>query len=162
MTRRPLYLLAAAALGAAACSKTRPPDAATASQARPAVTGDPSADDLARLQGAWRVESSVWNGAPEPDAARTVTIRFEGDKFVVVDRDGNRMEETIRLFPDQSPKAIDCQGKGGGRVSPGIYSLDGDKLTWCSAGGGKTARPTAFASEPGSRHSLMVLRRVKD
>ena len=93
------------------------------------------------------------------DIARTVTVLFQGDKFVVIDKDGNRQEETIQLRPDENPKAIDRWGKDGGRPSPGIYALDGDTLQWCSAGGGSPVRPTAFASQPGSRHSLLVLRR---
>lgn len=157
MTWRPLSLVAVAALGAAACSRTGPPDAAAR-----AVPGDPGRGDLDGLQGAWAIESAVWNGVPEPDAARSVTIRFEGDRFVVVDKDGNRQEETIRLMPEQNPKAIDCWGKGGGRAAPGIYTLAGDTFTWCSAGGGNTVRPTAFASPPGSKQSLMVLRRKKN
>jgi uncharacterized protein (TIGR03067 family) len=114
--------------------------------------------DLDQLQGAWRIESSWWNGAPEPAAARSITILFQGNQFIVVDRDGNRQEETIELMPDRDPKAIDHWAKGGGRA-PGIYSLEGDTFRWCSAGGGNKARPTTFTSVPGSRHSLMVLRR---
>jgi uncharacterized protein (TIGR03067 family) len=144
MSWRPLTFVVLAVVGATACSRSRLPDL----------------DDLGQLQGAWRIESSVWNGVPEPDAARSVTILFEGDKFVVVDRDGNRREETIRLMPDRSPKAIDRQD-GSGPASPGIYTLEGDRFTWCSAGAGNTTRPAAFASTPGSRQSLIVLRRVK-
>jgi uncharacterized protein (TIGR03067 family) len=152
MTWRPLSLLAVAALCAAACSRARPP----------AATADPGRGDLDELQGAWVIESSVWNGVPEPAAARTVTIRFEGDKFVVLDKDGNRQEETIKLMPGREPKAIDCWSKGGSRAAPGIYTLAGETFKWCSAGGGNTVRPTAFASPPGSKQSLMVLRRKKD
>lgn len=155
MTRRPLSLLVVAALSAAACSRARPPEGAQA------AAGDPGRGDLEQLQGAWEVESSVWNGVPEPAAARTVTIRFEGDKFVVVDKDGNRREETIRLTPGRDPKAVDRWDKPGGPASPGIYALSGDRFTWCSAGGGNTVRPTAFASPPGSKQGLMVLRRKK-
>jgi uncharacterized protein (TIGR03067 family) len=145
-----------ALLSVAACSRPRSPEAGT-----PAAPTDLAQADLDKLQGTWRIESSVWNGVAEPDAARSVTILFQADKFIVVDRDGNRQEETIALMPDQSPKAIDCRSKGGGQAAPGIYSLEGDKFTWCSAGGGKKVRPTSFASTPGSKQSLMVLRREK-
>jgi uncharacterized protein (TIGR03067 family) len=114
---------------------------------------------LAKLQGTWRIESSTWNGVREPEAAKSVTIVFQGEKFIVVDKDGNRQEETIRLMPDRNPKAIDCWSKDGGQPAPGIYSLEGDTLRWCSAGGGNRTRPTSFASQPGSRQSLLVLRR---
>jgi uncharacterized protein (TIGR03067 family) len=117
--------------------------------------------DLAKLQGTWRIETSLWNGVREPDIARSVTILFQGNKFIVIDQDGNRQEETIQLMPDQNPKAIDCSSKGDSVASPGIYSLEGDVFTWCSAGGDKKARPTSFASKPRSKHRLMVLRREK-
>src|SRR5260370_15369884 len=92
---------------------------------------------------------------------RSVMILFQGDKFVLVDKDGNRQEETIKLIPDQDPKAINCSSKGGDQAAPGIYSLEGDTFRWCSAGGNNAVRPTSFASERGSKQSLMVLRREK-
>jgi uncharacterized protein (TIGR03067 family) len=122
----------------------------------------PADRDLDLLQGTWRIESSTWNGVAEPEIARTVMVLFEGDKFVVVDRDGNRQTETIHLMPDQNPKSIDSMSQTRGHWSPGIYSLEGDVFTWCSAGGSNTIRPTRFSSQPGSNQSLMVLRRVKN
>lgn len=87
----------------------------------------------------------------------------QDDKFICVDIDGNRLpEDTIKLMPDQNPKAIDCWSKGQGQAAPGIYSLEGDTLKWCSASGNNKVRPTSFASEPGSKQSLMVLRRQKN
>jgi uncharacterized protein (TIGR03067 family) len=88
-------------------------------------------------------------------------IIFEGNKFIVVDKDNQRQEETIKLMPDQRPKAIDYWSKGGGQPSPGIYALEGDTFTWCSASGNNKVRPTSFSSEPGSKQSVLVLRREK-
>jgi uncharacterized protein (TIGR03067 family) len=118
--------------------------------------------DLDLLQGTWRIESSIWNGIADPEIARTVTVLFEGDKFIVIDRDGNRQTERIHLMPEQSPKSIDSTSQTRGGLLPGIYSLEGDVFTWCSAGGSNTIRPTSFISRPGSKQSLMVLRRVKN
>jgi len=115
--------------------------------------------DLVKHQGTWRIESSTWNGVKEPDVGKSVTILFQGDKFIVVDIDGNRQQETIKLMSSQNPKAIDCTSKGGAQPTPGIYSLEGDTFTWCSAGGANKIRPTAFSSEPGSNQSLIFLRR---
>jgi uncharacterized protein (TIGR03067 family) len=117
--------------------------------------------DLDKLAGTWRIESSAWNGVEDPEVAKSVTILFRGDKFIVVDRDGNRQQETITLMPARNPKAIDCTSKGSGQPAPGIYSLEGDTFKWCSAGGANKSRPTEFSSRPGSRQSLMVLRRVR-
>jgi uncharacterized protein (TIGR03067 family) len=92
---------------------------------------------------------------------KKVTIFFEGDKFIVVDIDGNRRQETINLRPDQNPKAIDCTSKDGGQPAPGIYTLEGDTFKWCSAGGANKIRPTKFSSQAGSKQSLLVLRRSR-
>jgi uncharacterized protein (TIGR03067 family) len=148
-----LSALAVTLFATAACSRPRLPAAAAR---------DPGSSDLDRLQGAWRIESSWWNGAPEPEAARTVTILFQGNRCLTLDRDGKLyQEETIELLPDRHPRGIDRRGKDSGPAAPGIYSLEGDTLTWCSAGVGR-ARPTSFSSEPGSRRILLVLRRQKN
>ena len=64
-------------------------------------------------------------------------------------------------MPEQNPKAIDCTSDGGGQPAPGIYILDGDTFKWSSAGGTNKIRPTEFSSQPDSKQTLMVLRRVK-
>jgi uncharacterized protein (TIGR03067 family) len=164
MKLHPLSFVAITMLSATACSGPRSPKpAARAGEPSAAATTvaprDLAKEDLNKLQGTWRIESSVWNGVRESAVARSVTILFQDDKFIVVDKDGNRQVETIKLMPDQNPKAIDSWSKGADQPSPGIYSLEGDTLRWCSAGGSKKVRPTAFASKPGSKQSLVVLRR---
>jgi uncharacterized protein (TIGR03067 family) len=157
MKRLPEFFVLIALITISACSGPRSPEGEAS-----AATRDLAKQDLDKLQGAWRVESSIWNGVEDPEIAKSVTILFQDDKFIVVDRDGKRQEpERIRLIPDQNPKAIDCWSKGGSQPSPGIYSLEGDVFKWCSAGGGNKVRPTSFASTPGSKQSLMVLRREK-
>jgi uncharacterized protein (TIGR03067 family) len=145
-----------ALLGVSGCSESRSPRGA----AHPVSRSRRNAD-LEKLQGTWRIESSTWNGVADPEIAKSVTVQFQGDKFIVIDIDGNRQEETIKLMTDQNPKAIDCASKGGGQPAPGIYSLEGDTFKWCTAGGSNKVRPTTFSSQPGSKQSLMVLRRAK-
>jgi uncharacterized protein (TIGR03067 family) len=146
-----------ALLSTSACSKPSSPVAATS-----AAPSDLAKEDLDKLRGTWRIESSVWNGVPERGVAQNITLIFDGDKLTWVDKDGiHYQEDTIKLIPDQSPKAIDNWNKGRNQAAPGIYSLEGDTFKWCSAGGGNKVRPTLFASKPGSRHSLMLLRRQK-
>jgi uncharacterized protein (TIGR03067 family) len=147
---------AVALLSVTGCSESRSPRGA----AHPVSRSRRNAD-LEKLQGTWRIESSTWNGVADPEIAKSVTIQFQGDKFIVIDIDGNRQQETIKLMTDQTPKAIDCTSKGGGQPAPGIYSLEGDTFKWCSAGGPNKIRPTTFSSQPGSKQSLMVLRRAK-
>ncbi len=152
-----LSFVVIALLSTTACLRPRSPVAATS-----AAPGDLAKVDLDKLQGAWRIESSVWNGVPERDVALSVTLVFQGDKLTWVDKDGiHYQEDTIKLMPDQSPRAIDNWSKGRGQAAPGIYSLEGDTFRWCSAGGDNKVRPTSFASKPGSKQSLMLLRRQK-
>ena len=147
-----------ALLSTTACSRPRSPVAATS-----AAPSDLAREDLDKLRGTWRIESSVWNGVPERGVALSVTLIFHGDKLTWVDKDGiHYQEDTITLMPDQSPKAIDNWSKGRSHAAPGIYALEGDTFTWCSAGGDNKVRPTLFASKPGSRQSLMLLRRQKN
>jgi uncharacterized protein (TIGR03067 family) len=162
MKGNPFLYLAIALLLSTGCARLRSPaealDPAAGSHQASSALAD---EELARLQGTWRIESSIWNGVPQPDPELPITILFEGNKFVLVDRDGQRMEETIRLMPEQDPKAIDCSSKGSSQAAPGIYILDGDCFQWCSAGGNNKVRPTSFGSTPGSKQSLMVLRRQR-
>jgi uncharacterized protein (TIGR03067 family) len=154
----PISFVFVALITISACSGPRSPQGEAG-----AATRDLARQDLDKLQGTWRVESSIWNGVEDPEIAKTITILFQEDKFIVVDRDGIRQQpERIRLMPEQNPKAIDCWSKGGNQPAPGIYSLEGDIFQWCSAGGGNKVRPTSFASNPGSKQSLMVLRREKN
>jgi uncharacterized protein (TIGR03067 family) len=140
-----------------ACSRLRSPAAAP-----PAGSPDLARSELDRLQGSWRIESSLWNGVADPEVMKSVTIIIQGDNFIWVDRDGKRRMDTIRLLPEQNPRAIDYWSKRENQTSFGIYALEGDTFTWCSAGGNNKIRPTSFASERGSKQSLMVLRRKKN
>ena len=152
-----LLFVVIALLSATACSGPRSPVAATS-----AAPGDLAKEDLDKLQGTWRIESSVWNGVPERDVALSTTLVFQGDKLTWVDKDGIRyQEDAIKLMPEQTPRAIDNWSKGRGQAAPGIYSWEGDTFSWCSAGADNKVRPTSFASKPGSRQSLMLLRRQK-
>jgi uncharacterized protein (TIGR03067 family) len=153
----PVFFVVLIVLSIPACSRRRSPAAAPS-----AASGDLARSELDRLQGSWRIESSVWNGRSDPEVIKSVTIIIQGDNFIWVDRDGNRRTDTIRLMPEQNPRAIDYWSKTENKDSVGIYTLEGDTFTWCSAGGNNKGRPTAFASERGSRQSLMVLRRKKN
>jgi uncharacterized protein (TIGR03067 family) len=142
-------------LSTTACSRLPSPVAETS-----AASADLAKEDLDRLQGTWRIESSVWNGGPERGVALSITLIVRGDKLTWLDKDGVQyQEDTLKLMPDQSPRAIDNWNKG--KAVPGIYSWEGDAFRWCSAGGENRVRPTTFSSSRGSRQSLMVLRRQK-
>jgi uncharacterized protein (TIGR03067 family) len=152
-----LRIVVIALLSTTACSRQRSPVAAPSP-----ASDDLAQEDLVRLQGAWRIESSVWNGVPERDVALSTTLLFQGNKLTWLDKDGiPYQEDTITLMPDRTPRAIDNWSKGRGHAAPGIYSFEGNTFRWCSAGGNNKVRPTSFASPPGARQSLMLLRRHK-
>ena len=153
----PLFFVVLILLSIPACSRRH-----SGATAPPEPSGDLARSELDRLQGSWRIESSMWNGRSDPEVIKSVTIVIQGDNFIWVDRDGNRRTDTIRLMPEQNPRAIDYWSKGENKTSAGIYSLEGDTFTWCSAGGNNKVRPTSFASERGSKQSLMVLQRKKN
>jgi uncharacterized protein (TIGR03067 family) len=155
-----------AVLSTTGCSRLRSVEnASAASTGEPvptsAVSADRVRDDLEKLQGTWRIEASIWNGVRQSDADKQLRIIFQANKLIVVDKDDQHREETIKLMPDRRPKAIDYWSKGGGQASPGIYALEGDTFTWCSASGSNKVRPTSFSSEPGSKQTVLVLRREK-
>ncbi len=84
-----------------ACSRLRSPAAAP-----PAASSDLARSELDRLQGSWRIESSLWNGVADPEIMKSVTIVIQGDNFIWVDRDGKRRTDTIRLMPEQNPRQL--------------------------------------------------------
>jgi uncharacterized protein (TIGR03067 family) len=152
-----LFFVVVILLSIPGCSRPRSPAADP-----PAASPNLAESELDRLQGSWRIESSLWNGVADPEVVKSVTIVIQGHNFIWVDRDGKRRMDTIRLMPGQHPRAIDYWTKGKNQVSLGIYSLEGDTFTWCAAGGNNKVRPTSFASGRGSKQSLMVLRRKRN
>jgi uncharacterized protein (TIGR03067 family) len=120
------------------------------------------ADDKARLQGAWAMVASTFDG--RPTAAEVVKKRkmiFQADELIAV-IDGARKEPLkITLDPGKKPRQIDLARPGGRGTALGIYALDGDELKLCySEPGGD--RPTEFASRAGGRVYLIVLKREKE
>src|SRR6266446_4595658 len=99
MQWRLLSFLVIAVLSSLGCSRqrsaetvpgARPGAAATSAEPRDLAKDDSNKllakDDSNKLQGAWRVESSVWNGIRDPDIAKSVKILIQGDKFIVIDK----------------------------------------------------------------------------
>ena len=111
-------------------------------------------EDLAKFQGAWKVEA-LESGGQRQDlpGARMIftdhTARFEAQGAV--------FEMTFELIPGGKPKMINLVGPGG-VPAPGIYALDGDHLRICYAFGGPS-RPTDFVTHPNTPGTYYVLRR---
>ena len=118
--------------------------------------------ELAKHEGIWRAVSFRRDGKEtDPAVVRSITREADGDR-VVWRRDGKSFSaSTIVLGPAAEPKTIDIHADGGpgrDKVVRGIYKLEGDRLTLCTADPDQP-RPTAFRADAGDRWTLMVFKR---
>lgn len=123
-------------------------------------------DDLTAkdLQGTWRGERYT-EGTGGGQGGETVEFTFKDNALVGRKKSGVAIGEATFTLSDGG-KSIDATGTTGGyrnKTYPGIIKLEGDKLIWCSAGGGgkDMKRPGSFAANPGSAHYLIVLTKAK-
>ncbi|MBV8075776.1 MAG: TIGR03067 domain-containing protein [Planctomycetaceae bacterium] len=108
------------------------------------------------LIGSWKLVSAEEGGVPQdPEVARLV-FTAKTVTFQYRDRRDGRVF-SYKLDPSEEPKEIDVAG-GAARPTPGVYSLDGDRLTLC-IGRGHAARPTGFDNRPGGGTTLWILER---
>jgi uncharacterized protein (TIGR03067 family) len=118
---------------------------------------DPSKTDLQKLQGKWKVERYVVEGAQQKVHD---TWEIMGTKFI-----DNEYNLAIRLDATHRPKHLNLERQSKGKTVEtfqGIYEIDGDTLKICMARFSDIARPIRFESKENSRHVLSVLKRVKD
>jgi uncharacterized protein (TIGR03067 family) len=117
--------------------------------------------DLDKLQGSWTIVTLEIDGVEMPAAAPGGSkIVVKGDRFTTFSM-GATYNGTIALDPAERPKSFDLKFTAGpekGNTSLGIYELDGDNWKICLTVAGN-ARPSAFATAPGSGHALETLRR---
>jgi uncharacterized protein (TIGR03067 family) len=133
-----------------------------AAMATLAAADDTSKNDLDVLQGTWQMQSVTSDGKEAP-AAEIAKTRFviAGNKLTPMEGDRKGPEFTITVDATKKPATLDLKGVGQNRGEVhGIYRLDGDTLTICSAEP-PTARPEDFTSTAGSKVELLVLKRDK-
>lgn len=132
---------------------------------------DPKADGARHdkdLEGSWVVVSTLRDGEP---GERQVGDRFtfqDGQITIKTDEpDAREQVATYTVDPSQNPRWIDVRPRPRESSDPadreppviqGIYKIEAGMLTIC-LGSRDAKRPTAFASEPGSRTILAVLKR---
>jgi uncharacterized protein (TIGR03067 family) len=121
--------------------------------------------DLGKLAGVWTCVSATRDGKPVGENTvkqLRLTITQEGG-YKTERGDQVLFDSACKVDPARTPKHIDLigtEGENKGKVAPGIYALDGDKLTVCYTMPGKE-RPTGFESSPGSEATLVVWKRGK-
>jgi uncharacterized protein (TIGR03067 family) len=119
---------------------------------------------LQQMAGTWELSSRGSNGALRPPL-KTGTFRKSilPDGTIVVASQVNKGKALgkIRIDPTAFPKTIDFISPNG-RVTVGIYELDGDDLHVCTPIYEGSPRPNDFAFRLGSDHYFELFRRVKD
>jgi len=121
--------------------------------------------DLNRLQGSWRVVSIEHDGKPSMAPEKVVWV-FSDDYLVVKIAGRANSKCRINLAPATTPKAINryfttaIEGDLILFTERGIYRLDGEML-WVCIGEAAMDRPTEFASKPGSKTTLVKLKRAE-
>lgn len=119
------------------------------------------ANDLEKLQGAWRVTSLESDGQAMAEVVFAgATIVIKGSRFTSSGM-GATYQGTVELDATSRPRAFDLlftAGHAKGERNLGIYKLSGDRWTICLATRGD-ARPKKFATAPDSGYALETLAR---
>ena len=116
--------------------------------------------DKQRIQGTWEFVKVLDQGMEQlmPEGMRVVITA----RMFTVERDGqDSLGQTYTLDATKEPKQMDLFAEidpGRPIRQPGIYVLDGDKLTIAHAAQGKP-RPKTFESKRGDFGGVWVLRR---
>jgi uncharacterized protein (TIGR03067 family) len=121
--------------------------------------------DRKLIEGTWRVVALEIDGNKSMDEdARKLTVVNGADGTWSLRSEGNEINKgTSTIDPTKKPKTIDftsTEGDGKGHQYPGIYELGEKTRKLCFAPPGK-ARPTEFASTPGSERILVTFEREK-
>jgi RNA polymerase sigma factor (sigma-70 family) len=123
------------------------------------IQADPKAE-LNGLQGAWQVIAVERDGRVlQKDEFPFTRLRIR-DEIMLHEGGTHKREVSFRLHPAQQPKAMDMQSTGyhSDETYSAIYALAADTLTICRPA--DTARPTEFASKPGSNILLYTAKRI--
>jgi uncharacterized protein (TIGR03067 family) len=122
----------------------------------------PASGPATELEGEWSMLSGVMDGnAMDASLVQWVKRVTQGNRTVVLAGPQTMLKVAFTIDASQSPAWIDYVNLAGshkGKSQQGIYKLEGDVLTVCTAAPG-CARPRDF--EPGAGRSLTVWKRQK-
>ena len=119
--------------------------------------------DRKALQGTWKTDKD--------NEAGITSMRFDGEKCVMTFRGDITASGTYTIDPTQKPRTIDIKVTGvsdkivekyKGKVSLGVYQIDGAKLTWHGNEPGAVSRPKSLTeSLTKEEHVLIVFEKEK-
>lgn len=117
------------------------------------------------LAGTWQAVSYALDGkAASADDMKKVKLVIDAEgKTSAYNGDQLFIASTTEIDPSQVPMTMDIsytEGANRGKTALGIYKIEDDLLTICRSGPGQ-ARPTQFASDAGSGHTLMTYKRER-
>lgn len=120
--------------------------------------------DLDQMQGSWtRVTTEASGNKHVLDEPRPVLV-IDGNEFKF---GVNGYPEMVKLVPNQMPKSIDLtptsdsSGPLKGKTYPGIYKIEGDRLTLCLSIKPGSERPKKFATAGNPLLIMDVYERLK-
>ena len=131
------------------------------------TTGEEAAEEKDKdyLQGVWVAEAYEYKEKPVSDAIlRRTRIVIEGDTLELIETAEVGELVTFSLDESTEPKQINmriAKGAESGRISMGIYRLNGDFLRICWAAPGQP-RPTAFTTLNGMGVACLSLHRLRE
>ena len=142
MTRQTKHALRAPILAAVVLLSSCAPQLSTNSGTELPPFSGKLADDYKRIQGSWIVTSNEIRKQSLPQMAGAV-FYFSGNQHWIT---GDKGREWFALDENHSPKAIDFYDKKAQSIR-GIYKIEGDRLTLCTAALGYP-RPKEFSTSP--------------
>ena len=123
---------------------------------------DPTAKEMARLEGEWSMVSGEASGQSMPAEMVKTGKRVAKDGETTVTLGGRvYFKAKFKIDPSKKPKSIDytmTEGPTKGKTHLGIYELDGDTVKFCFAAPGKE-RPTDFTAKEGSERTSSCWKR---
>jgi uncharacterized protein (TIGR03067 family) len=133
-----------------------------------AAEGDDKGDSKAermRLQGTWQLVAEVMDGKEQqPAYLKQIRLSFDAEGNWRVEQDSKLLfTGTNTLDPAKDPKEIDSTltspAEHKGKGVRGIYKVEKDTLTYCSAV--DRPRPRAFRADAAAGHNLSTYKRVR-